>query len=337
MITKIKTYVTKPLKIRGEYAQGEFRIPIATREKALIAGIGRGVKAANACGGIEVRIIKDEMARAPVFYLNNLEKADEVCKYIKENKEALAHHANSTTRYGKLTSVKPALSGNYLHPRMGMTTGDAAGQNMITKAVLAASEFLEKELSYLTFISVTGNCCTSKKASKINSIEGRGKWVTASVEVPESVCKEVFKTTLSSIEEVFRAKENGSLLAGCPNNVHHANMLAAIYLSTGQDIANIVEGSQGTSQAKVRDNMLYFSVDLPAVIIGSIGGGTSARSSKKALKILGCYGSGNPIGGNAKKLAEIAGALVLAGELNLYAALTNSRKFVRDAELLERR
>jgi hydroxymethylglutaryl-CoA reductase (NADPH) len=62
-----------------------------------------------------------------------------------------------------------------------------------------------------------------------------------------------------------------------------------------------------------------FCVTLPAVIVGTVGGGTGLPTQKEALAIMGLAG-GNE-GKHALTLAKVVGAAVLAGELSLTASI----------------
>ena len=99
-------------------------------------------------------------------------------------------------------------------------------------------------------------------------------------------------------------------------NAHYANMVAAIFLATGQDAAHVVEGSLGITTAESRDGDLYFSVNLPDLPVATVGGGTGLEVAKEGLNILGVAGSGK-----AREFAEIVASTVLAGELSLVGAL----------------
>jgi hydroxymethylglutaryl-CoA reductase (NADPH) len=112
-------------------------------------------------------------------------------------------------------------------------------------------------------------------------------------------------------------------------------MLLALYLATGQDAANIVEGSQGTTWAEAQPDSLYFSVTLPNVVVGTVGAGKALPWVRQHLQLLGCT-SGSEPGRAAQRLAMIAAAVVLCGELSLLAALTNPGELVRTHLRLER-
>ncbi|EHP85556.1 hydroxymethylglutaryl-CoA reductase (NADPH) [Methanotorris formicicus] len=312
-----------PLKINGEYAKGEFYIPLATTEGALVASVNRGCSVITKCGGATVRIIDDKMTRAPVIKTNSVVDAIKLKEWIKENFEKIKEVAESTTRHGKLIDINPILIvGRYVYPRFVYKTGDAMGMNMVTIATEKACNFIEEELKKegikVHTVALSGNACVDKKPSGINLIEGRGKSIIAEVFLKEEYVKKYLKTTSKAIEEVNMYKNLiGSAISNSMGfNAHYANIIGAIFLATGQDEAHIVEGSLGITVAEATEEGLYFSVTLPDVPIGTVGGGTRVEAQRECLEILGCYGSDK-----ALKFAEIVGGTVLAGELSLLGAL----------------
>ncbi|MCQ6253420.1 hydroxymethylglutaryl-CoA reductase (NADPH) [Methanocaldococcus sp.] len=312
-----------PLKINGEYAKGEFYIPLATTEGALVASVNRGCSVITKCGGATVRVIDDKMTRAPCLKAKSVVDAIKVRDWIKENFEKIKEVAESTTRHGKLIKIEPILIvGRNLYPRFVYKTGDAMGMNMVTIATEKACNFIENELKkkgiFVKTVAVSGNACVDKKPSGMNLINGRGKTIVAEVYLKEKEVNKYLKTTSEAIAEVNRLKNYiGSAISNSMGfNAHYANIIGAIFLATGQDEAQIVEGSLGITMAEVEDDGLYFSVTLPDVPIGTVGGGTRVETQKECLEMLGCYGDNKVL-----KFAEIIGGAVLAGELSLLGAL----------------
>ncbi len=316
--------IAGPLKIHGEYAKGEFYIPLATSEGALVASVNRGCKAISESGGAIARIFHDGMSRAPIFHVNSVREGLELIKWVNENFELIKAEAESTTRHGKLVKIEPFIVGNNVWLRCVYTTGDAMGMNMVTIATDRICKFIEREFGKAKCVSLSGNMCVDKKPSLINMLHGRGKSVVAEAIVKREVVESVLKTKPEHIVEVnIRKNLLGSARAGSISfNAHYANIIAAIFLATGQDAAQVVESSMGYTWAEILNNGdLYISVTLPSLEVGTVGGGTRLPTQKEALQILGVYGSGNPPGTNAKKFAEIVASAVLAGELSLLAAL----------------
>ncbi|MBP1357827.1 MAG: hydroxymethylglutaryl-CoA reductase (NADPH) [Sulfolobus sp.] len=318
--------IVGPLKVNGEYAKGEFYVPLATTEGALIASVNRGAKAVTASGGANVKIFFDGMARAPVFKLDNITRVAEFLDWIQKNYDEIKKIAESTTSHGRLKTIEPFVLGNNVWLRFVFETEDAMGMNMVTIAVENVCNYVENNFQYADCVAVSGNMCSDKKQSSINSLHGRGKTVIAEALIPESIVKTVLKSDVNLIHDVnLRKNWLGGARAGTifQYNAHFANIVTAIFIATGQDVAQVVESSSGYTWTEVRGNDLYISVTLTSLEVGTVGGGTRLPTQREALEILGVYGSGNPPGTNSKKFAEIVAATVLAGELNLLAALAN--------------
>jgi hydroxymethylglutaryl-CoA reductase (NADPH) len=307
-----------PLHLNGKYAQGTYYVPLATSEGALVASINRGCSVTREVGGANVRIIDDKMTRAPVIQTESVTEALKIKEWIERHFIELKEAAESTTRHGRLLKIDPVIVvGRYVYPRFTFTTGDSMGMNMVTIATDKAMDILTRETG-AHVLALSSNLCVDKKPSVLNLIEGRGKTVTADIIIPREIVEKKLKTTPESIMEVNIAKNLiGSAIAGSIGfNAQYANMIAALFLATGQDAAHVVEGSLGITTAEVKDGDLYFSVTLPDLPLATIGGGTRLETAQDCLNILGVAGSGK-----VNKFAEIVGGTVLAGELSLMGAL----------------
>lgn len=305
-----------PVLIRGDYATGEFLVPLATTEGALVASISRGMSAINLGGGARVKIFQDQMTRAPVFRVENIDHSVAVIKWISENLGLLDAAVSSTTSHGKLLGIEPFPAGRNLYLRFMYDTGDAMGMNMVTIATEAACKIIQENTGAV-MISVSGNMCTDKKPAAINLIQGRGKSVVAEVLVPAKIVEEKLRTTTDTVVETnYRKNLIGSTMAGSLGaNAHAANMVASLFLATGQDIAQVVGGSMTVTSCENVKGDLYICVKMPAVEVGTVGGGTTLPCQMEALNMIGCVGDGK-----AKKLSEIVAVTVLAGELSTLAA-----------------
>jgi hydroxymethylglutaryl-CoA reductase (NADPH) len=316
---QIPVGIAGPLTIHGEHADGEYYVPIATSEGALIASINRGFSAIRAGGGATARIIDDKMTRAPVIKTASVSESLKIKTWIQTNFSKLKEAAESTTRHGKLVKIDPVVVvGKYVYPRFVYTTGDSMGMNMVTIATETALNVLMEETSGHV-ISLSGNVDVDKKPAAMNLIEGRGKTISAEILLPREVVAKTLKTTPEAIVEVNTAKNFvGSAISGSMGfNAHYANMIGGIFLATGQDEAHIVEGSLGITVAEEDDGNLYFSVTLPDVPVATFGGGTRLETARECLEIMGVYGNGG-----VGKFAEIVAGTVLAGELSLMGALS---------------
>jgi len=338
-MAEIPMQTVGPIKIVGSVLNEEILVPLATLESPLWPSTNRGAKVSRECGGITSSVVDDHMSRSIILEANNVDEAQKVVVSLKQERSELEAVVANTSRYAQLTDVHFQIVGCLIYIRLAMRTGDASGHNMVTQAAEAIQSWIMKTYSNLAYVSLSGNMCTDKKVSSINGILGRGKYVVCELTVSASTCKTILKTTPASIVEL-NVKKNliGSTLSGgvfCAN-AHYANILLGFYLATGQDAANIVEGSQGITYAQCRGDDLYFSVTLPNVIVGSVGSGKHVPYADKNLELLGCRVEREP-GENARRLAAICGATVLCGELSLMAALTNPGELMRAHRALERK
>jgi hydroxymethylglutaryl-CoA reductase (NADPH) len=316
---QIPVGIAGPLKVNGDYAKGEFYVPLATTEGALLASVNRGCSVIAETGGVTTKIIDDKMTRAPVIKAKSVTDAIEIKTWIEENFKELKKAAEVTTRHGKLIKVDPILVvGRYVYPRFVYTTGDSMGMNMVTIATEAALSLLTHKTG-AHIVALSGNVCVDKKPSSLNLVEGRGKSFIAEIIIPKEIVEKKLKATSAAIAEVNMSKNLiGSAVSGSMGfNAQYANMIGAMFLATGQDEAHIVEGSIGITTATEEDNGdLYFSVTLPDVPVATIGGGTSIDTARECLEIMGVYGNEKVF-----KFAEIIAGTVLAGELSLLGAL----------------
>jgi hydroxymethylglutaryl-CoA reductase (NADPH) len=320
--------VAGPLKIVGEHVHGDFYIPLATTEGALVASISRGAKAITLSGGAFATVYRDGMTRAPLFKTANAKKAVELAKWVLNNIEDIKKVAESTTRYGKLVAIEPYIAGNNVWLRFKFTTGDAMGMNMVTMAVDKAAKYIEEKFGETELVALSGNMCVDKKPAYINSILGRGKSVVAEAVIKKDVVSSVLKTSVNAMVDVNSRKNllGTAMAGGIGLNAHVANVIAAIFIATGQDVAQVVESSIAyTWMEETQDGDLYASVTLPSLEVGTVGGGTWLPTQKEALSLLGVYGSGDPPGINSVKFAEIVASAALAGEVNLVAALASDQ------------
>lgn len=314
--------VAGPITIHGEYAEGSYYLPLATTEGALIASVNRGCSLISAAGGAEVRILKDGMTRAPVFAADSIIHAKTICDWVMNHQDEIRAEAEATTRFGKLTSIDVTTGGTSVFVRMAFFTGDAMGMNMVTIASAKAADLISQKTG-ARLIALSGNWCTDKKPASINAVMGRGKTVSAGILLTNELIERVLKTTASSLLEV-NARKNlvGSARAGALGfNAHAANIIAAMFIACGQDPAHVVEGSLCITTVDSAPDGVYVSVTLPALPVGTVGGGTGIDTQAESLRMLDVLGSGTPPGANAKKLAEIIASGVLAGELSLLGAL----------------
>jgi hydroxymethylglutaryl-CoA reductase (NADPH) len=322
-------YATIPIGVVNNLIVNDtsFRVPLGTTEGCLIASTQRGAKAIMLSGGVNAAVTARGMTRAPVVKFANAKRAAEFQKWIQtpENYRLVEEAFNSTTRFGRLASIKTKLVGRNAYIRFACDSGDAMGMNMVSKGSEKAMSFLETHFPDMDVISIAGNFCTDKKASAVNWIEGRGRSVVADVTLKAEVIKNVLKTTVDSMVDLNVAKNMlGSALAGSIGgfNAHAANLVAAVFLACGQDPAQVIESSSCiTHMEKTPEGDLYMSVTMPSIEVGTVGGGTSLATQGACLDMLGVRGSSAEVPGtNGDILAEVIAGTVLAGELSLLGA-----------------
>lgn len=314
----------------------ELDAPLTTYETTLFHSVGRGAKISRLAKTLTTTVLSDMMTRSILFEAENAYQAKQVLLNCQSKIDYFQKHVVSKqSNYARLIQIDGKIVGDLLYIRLGYETGNASGHNMTTFASDKIAEAILTLYPTLKYVSVSGNFCTDKKVSSVNSILGRGKHVIAEILIPKEVVQNSLRTTPEKIVDL-NIKKNliGSIASGglLSANAHYANMLLAFYLSTGQDAANIVEGSQGITHCEMKNGALYFSVSLPNIIIGSVGHGKDALDATKNLESLHVE---DEFG--AQKLAQIAAALVLCGELSLMAALTNTNELTQSHKRIERK
>ncbi|UTF54107.1 hydroxymethylglutaryl-CoA reductase (NADPH) [Natronosalvus rutilus] len=333
--------VAGPVTVDGGAANGQYRLPLATSEGALLASVNRGLSVIESAGGASARVTKNGMTRAPVFRVEGVVQAAETVEWVGENLEALREAAESTTSHGELLDVEPYVVGDSVFLRFAYDTKDAMGMNMATIATGEACSVVE-EHTPASLVALSGNLCSDKKPAAINAVEGRGRSVTADVVIPGEVVEERLHTTADAIAEANTRKNLiGSAKAGSLGfNAHAANVVGAAFLATGQDEAQVVEGANAITTMDARPSEdengssdLYASVSLASLEVGTVGGGTKLPTQSEALDVLGLRGGGDPAGSNADALAEVIAVGALAGELSLLAALASRHLASAHADL----
>ncbi|AUV82949.1 hydroxymethylglutaryl-CoA reductase (NADPH) [Salinigranum rubrum] len=321
---QIPAGVVGPVTVDGGAASGNYYLPMATTEGALLASVNRGCSVIDRAGGATARVTTSGMTRAPVFRVDSVVEGEALASWVRDNGSTLKDAAEETTSHGELEAVKPYVVGDNVFLRFRYDTKDAMGMNMATIATQAACDVVEAETT-ASLVALSGNLCTDKKPAAINAVEGRGRSVTADVLIPRDVVEERLHTTPAAIAEVNTRKNLvGSAKAGSLGfNAHVANVVAAMFLATGQDAAQVVEGANAITTADVREEGLYASVSLASLEVGTVGGGTKLPTQAEGLDVLGVRGGGDPAGNNADALAECIAVGALAGELSLLSALAS--------------
>lgn len=317
---KLPVGVAGPLRVNGFFAKGDFYVPLATTEAALVASYHRGARLITAAGGCTALLHDDAVSRSPGFIFRTLIEAGQFVLWATENFEQFRSLTATTTRHGELMDVRFTLEGNHVYMNLDFYTGEAAGQNMVTIATAAVVDWIRAHTPVPPVQSfVEANFSGDKKASSLSFMTVRGKKVTAEVLLSAVLVGKYLHTTPTAMARYWQMAALGGVMSGTMGvQGHFANGLAALYLATGQDAACISESSVGITRMEVtEEGGLYATVTLPNIIVGTVGGGTKLPSQAVCLKMLGLKGEGQ-----AHSLAEICAALCLAGELSIIGALS---------------
>ncbi len=309
-----------PLLVHGEHAKGEFIIPLATTEGTLVASYNRGIKVLNMSGGVTCTVLADCMQRAPVFVFDSAREARAFKAWVDEHVPEIRDAAEATSSIAKLLYIDTFLSNKFAYLRFNFSTGDAAGQNMVGRATFAACSWILEQVSTVRKFYLESNLATDKKHSQINIMRTRGKRVTAEAVIPRQVLQENLRVEPESLAYHWGVASVGAFLSGANNNgCHSINGITAMFIATGQDVANVSESSAAiiyTELTPERD--LYLSLTIPSLIVATYGGGTGLATQRECLELLGCWGKGK-----VNKLAEIIAGVALAGEVSLAGAISS--------------
>ena len=323
--------VAGPLAIAGEHARGIFYVPLATTEGVLVRSYERGMTALTRAGGAVTRLYTDENRVAPVFQFDDVAEARQFCLRLPELLPELQAAAAATTRHGRLLRLEPRPLGRAVMVNFCYSTADAHGMNMIAKATESACEVLVARGAARRYTIFSG-MDSEKRASGALLGGGKGKQVVAGARLPARLVRAYLHATPAEMHQLWQDTVLGHLQAGAIGyNGHFANGLAALFIACVQDVANVVNSAVGVTHFEVTaEGDLYASVTLPSLTVATVGGGTGRGTARECLEMLGCAGAGG-----APKLAEIAAATLLAGELSMGAALA-SGEFVSAHEMYGR-
>jgi len=310
--------IAGPLLVNGEHAQGEFLVPLATTEGTLVASYIRGMKLARLAGGVKTTVVDDAMQRAPGFIFDSAREARDFGLWLKDNFAEIKQVAESTTSSGKLRDIQQFPASRMLYTRFNYTTGDAAGQNMTSKATAAACKWILGQRPEIKNFSLESAFATDKKASQVNMMHTRGKRVIAEITLPAELMQDEMRVDTREMFKIRLVANLGSFMAGSTSNgAHAANGITAMFIACGQDVANVAEGAVSYDFSEVQPNGDYYrSLTLPSLIVATYGGGTGLATQRECLEMLDCYGDGK-----ALKFAEIVAATALCGDLSLQSAI----------------
>jgi hydroxymethylglutaryl-CoA reductase (NADPH) len=317
---KVPIGLVGPLRVNGLFAQGDFYLPLATTEAALVASYNRGAQLITEAGGCSAALLSEGVSRAPCFAFRNMEESGTFMAWLLSQIDQFERVAATTTSHGKLVDMRLTVEGNHIFVNFEYNTGDASGQNMVTIATEAILAYIDENAPVKPqHYFIESNMSGDKKANALAFTSVRGKKVTAEVLIPGELIKKRLHTTPQAMEQHYRIGAMGSALIGSFGvQGHYANGLTALFMACGQDVACVAESAVGVSRLEVTDkNELYASVTLPNLMVGTVGGGTGLPSQKACLDMMGLHGAGK-----ARALAEVVTALVLGGELSINGAMS---------------
>lgn len=319
-MTQVPTGLIGPLMINGTEARGDFYVPLATTEGAMVASYNRGAKAARMSGGITSICLVEGVQRTPVFRFRNISEIGYFIHWLLDHKDEYQAIVSQHSSHARLDDIKINMEGNQVLLIFEYNTGDAAGQNMVTICTDAVCSYIVEQAPVKPqHWFIESNYSGDKKATSVSFASARGKKVTAEVCIPEKIVNEVLRSTPQLMSQYWQASTVATVQSGAIGiQGHFANGLTALFLATGQDVACVSEAAVGITRMEVTDEgNLYATVTLPNMIVGTVGGGTRLPTQRECLEMMDCYGNGK-----ARKFAEICGATVLAGELSIAAALS---------------
>jgi hydroxymethylglutaryl-CoA reductase (NADPH) len=318
--------IAGPLVINGAKAKGEFYLPMATSEGALVASTARGASLLSSSGGVTARVLRQQMIRVPLFILSNMQEAMLFADTIREIVDELQTQVNQVSSHAKLTQVDPFLIGNQVHVRFVYETGDAAGQNMTTSSTWHACQWLmgymqkHRSVRFENFW-IEGNMSGDKKVNFQSFIAGRGTRVSAEAFISSDDLLRILKVTPEQMANCHHLGMLGACQTGMIGyNVNTANVIAAVFAATGQDIACVHESSVAQLHIQSVEGGLYASMLLPSLVAGTVGGGTALPRQRQMLELMDCAGPGK-----ASRLAEIIVSFCLALDLSTMSAVISGQ------------
>jgi hydroxymethylglutaryl-CoA reductase (NADPH) len=316
---KLPVGIAGPLRVNGLFAQGDYYVPLATTEAALVASYNRGAQLMTRAGGCTTLLLHEAVMRAPGFAFKDLREAGAFVAWAVTQQDQFKLEAARTTRHGALTDMQVTVEGNHVYLRFDFFTGDAAGQNMVTIATQAICEYIQANSPVApSYFFLEANMSGDKKASAQSFLSVRGKKVTAEITLPAKLVQGLLHTSPERMVDYWRMSAMGGVLSGTIGvQGHYANGLAALYIACGQDAACVSESAVGVTRFELTETGdLYAAVTLPNLIVGTVGGGTRLPSQQACLELMGLAGADH-----SRAFAEVAAGITLAGELSIIGAL----------------
>jgi len=325
-VAQVPVGIAGPLLVRGLHADGTFYVPLATTEGALVRSYERGMVALTRAGGVEAACVDDQNQTNPSFFFDSIQDAARFPGWLKDHFHELKREAEATTRHGHLLSCETYQIARQVIVNFRFSTGDAQGMNMIVKATDAACRWAADNFPVPKYYVFSG-MSSEKRPSGYLMSRGKGKWVTAGAFLNDRILKSYLGCSAVQLYQVWHSTLVGHLAANAVGyNGQFANGLTAIFIATGQDVANVVNSACGITSFEPVDGGIHVSVTLPALTIATVGGGTALGTQRECLEMMGCYGTGKAV-----RLAEVIAGALLGGEISMAGAIA-SGEFTRAHE-----
>ncbi len=312
--------IASPLVIHGDYARGDFIVPLCTLEATLTQSMNRGLLAMAAAGGCRTIHLKQELSRSPAFCLPTITEIGSFLDWINNHADSILVAAESTTRHGRLLRVDPSPIQQWVVLEFVYDTGNAAGQNLVSMATEAACRYIQEETGFHYYLE--SSFSSDRKPSRRNLTNGRGHSVTVEFSLSGQILDSLGVRQEAILDFQQLAMTTSQAIGMLGNNLRLANALTALYLATGQDASCVAENAVAYSQALPDGgDGLLFRMTLPSLTVGTVGGGTQLPAQRRNLELMGC-GSGTH---NSRKLAEIIAASAAALELSSLVAVVSGK------------
>ncbi len=323
-------------------------VPMAHTEGSLSMSVLRGANAARP-RGLRTYVLADGITRDCCFVFGDSAQALSLAKWLRGREAEMqawldqpgngfgrpAGSVSPISRHARLRRVDTFVVGAMCHVLLRFTTGDACGPNMITRNAFAlAHGFVGERFTAEMGIQperfvLEANMGGDKKASFQYFHEGHGKTVLAETVIDGPTLRRVLRVQAHDLTDLQAVGLHGSHASGMQSFAFTpASAIAAVFAATGQDLGMIGTSSMahGTVQAVDVDGLpaLHFSLRLPGLEVGTIGGGTHLPHAQAYLRLLGCEGTGH-----VYRFAQIIAATALCLEISAGAAMatTGSRNF----------
>jgi NADP-dependent 3-hydroxy-3-methylglutaryl-CoA reductase len=316
--------IAGPLAFRGTDAQGIYYAPLATSEGALVASCSRGARAISASGGVVTRVVSQRMMRAPLFVMSSIDGAFRLAEWVQAHTDELRAQVREVSRHARLVAVEPRLLGRMVHISFIYETGDAAGQNMTTATTWHACQWMVRELGALPGVElerflIEANVSGDKKVTLQSFLAGRGTRVVAECLLDPEVMRTTLKVEPEQLVRAYQGILAGSISTGMVGfSINAANLIAAVFTATGQDIACVHESSVAQLHVEAAADGIRASIVLPSLVIGTVGGGTHLPAQRALLELIDCAGAGK-----VRRFAEIIAGFCLALDLSTMSAVAN--------------